>query len=310
MGESAKWKKIGESNLSPTEKKDRAEVKLKVQKKENILVIGSEHSYNSFWLKMMFIAASVTEIRCGLSKVDRTIVAYVPDGYTKLELGVIELWCNNYGLIPKAITSTSALLELLKTDRDEYKIKDLFFFCHGIPGELSVNYKGSVKVALNKANIKSIPSKVFSVDGSICSYACRTGVSSLLESFDSAEDAGSEDSLAQKMADHFKISVYAFMTRSFYGHIIRNKPDSNAISSRLKELRTNLGSNVVHKLSAEHEALPHPGLADAFYNRSAKDEGTNGYSLWRNKGGIGLPYSFITPKGLPHGLIEFKPKES
>ena len=86
MGGDANWKKIGESKLSPAEKKERAEVNLKKAQKENIIIIGSEEHYDSFTLKMMFIAAATHKLNSGMRKADNTVVACVAKGYTNLEL--------------------------------------------------------------------------------------------------------------------------------------------------------------------------------------------------------------------------------
>ena len=49
-----KYKKIGTAMTSPVENTTRKEVFIKVPKTENIIFIGSENYYDSFWLKMMF----------------------------------------------------------------------------------------------------------------------------------------------------------------------------------------------------------------------------------------------------------------
>lgn len=42
--------------------------------------------------------------------------------------------------------------------------------------------------------------------------------------------------------------------------------------------------------------------------RGAVFEGTNGYSLWRKGGGLKIPISANTPKGLPASMTKFTPK--
>ncbi|MCW2486376.1 hypothetical protein J5069_10760 [Candidatus Symbiopectobacterium sp. NZEC127] len=107
------------------------------------------------------------------------------------------------------------------------------------------------------------------------------------------------------------ISAYTFLTRTFYGHILRqrDKVTSHQRSETLKKLRATGGDFSVYKLSDEHEALPHPGLADGLFKFSAKVEGTNGFALWRKKGGRMLPSSGETPTGLTKGLVKLTPKE-
>ena len=56
-------------------------------RRKNIIFIGSEIHYDSFWWKMMFMAPGATAASGGrpLRPADLTTVAYVPEGYTTLE---------------------------------------------------------------------------------------------------------------------------------------------------------------------------------------------------------------------------------
>ncbi|ACX89983.1 hypothetical protein Pecwa_4259 [Pectobacterium parmentieri WPP163] len=306
------WKKIGESDLSPVENDKRKELELKTYKKESIIIIGAENEYNSFWLKMMFIGAATCQLTKSQDEADRTTIAYVAEGYTKLELGVLENWCNKHKFNIFRLDSNNDLITLMNKDREEYKIISLIFFSHGYPGVISLNYGSEKKVNFSHETLNSCTPNIFSLDGKIFSYACRTGISNLLNrSFDNDSDAGPEKSLAQQLADYFGISVYAFLTRTFYGNILRQRTEetSRQLSENLKKSRATGGDFSVYRLSDEHEALPHPGLADGILDFGAKGEGTNGFALWRKQGGLVLPSSGETPTGLTKGLVKFTPQK-
>jgi hypothetical protein len=119
------------------------------------------------------------------------------------------------------------------------------------------------------------------MDAFFC-YACRTGISSSADSF-SSDYAHPEKSLAQQMADKFKVELHAFLCRSNYEAVIRKK-------------------NFVGGKDVASEAIASP-LKSARVTREgkAKEEGTNAYALWRKQGGIDMPVAGETPKGLTPG---------
>ncbi|MCU1790487.1 hypothetical protein CUU54_16745 [Pectobacterium polaris] len=134
------WKKIGESDLSPVKNGKRKELEIKTYQKESIIVMGSELQYNSFWLKMMFIGSATCQLNLSKDKTDRTTIAYVAEGYTKRELGVLEYWCNQHKFNAFRLNSNSDLISLMNKDKEDYKIISLIFFSHGYPGTISLNY--------------------------------------------------------------------------------------------------------------------------------------------------------------------------
>jgi hypothetical protein len=177
---------------------------------------------------------------------------------------------------------------------------------------LNYGYRGShevnQQVRFGKNSLANIKSDAFVKDGRLYSYACRTGTSveDLGMGFDNEEDAKPENSLAQAIANHFDIEVYAFLRRTYYGNIIRNRSDSEAISKALKKARKNRDGEVID-IPPEHEALPHEGLADSWHGLSGPErEGADGYALWGKKGGLGLPSAADSPKGLPKEMQIFK----
>jgi hypothetical protein len=108
------------------------------------------------------------------------------------------------------------------------------------------------------------------------------------------------------MANHFQVEVHAFLRRSNYGEVLREKSDSSAIAATLKKARETDEGKLI-EIPPEHQGLPHPGLDDGHFAGSRK-EGTNAYALWRKAGGIRLPRTGDTPKGLSAGIKVFTPK--
>lgn len=304
-----RYKAIGKSSTNPVENKKRAEAVTKVPKTENIIFIGSEHHYDSFWLKMMFIAAAYLPATKSQNfrPATRKTIAYVDDGYTPLEKMTLDLLRDKLSFNVIKLSSSADIISCMSKDREEYKLQDVLFFSHGTNTSISLNYRGLPIMELNHANFTAVPKKAFAEHGRIFSYACRTGVSEGGGEFESEADAKPELSMAQKMADHFGIEVHAFLRRSHYGKVIRNVADSSSLSTLLKSAREGRESEVI-ELPPNHQALPHPGLA-RYTNPfgGQKKEGTAGFALWRKGGGIVLPSAGDTPKGLPAVMRVFRP---
>ena len=89
--------------------------------------------------------------------------------------------------------------------------------------------------------------------------------------------------------------------------MLREKSQSKAISSTLKKEREIKDGQLID-IPPEHEALPHPGLADGWALGSPKREGTDNYALWHKEGGLTLPTAANSPTGLPTEMRVFKPK--
>ena len=143
-------------------------------------------------------------------------------------------------------------------------------------------------------------------DGKIYSYACRTGISSWKEKFKNEKEADPQNSLAQKMADHFKVHVHAYLSRSDYGNVLREKSNSKRIAEAMKKGRETRNGKVID-IQPDHEGLPHPGLAKGGIFSRTDEEGTDEYALWRKQGAIRMPHAHSTPKGLNKMMREFTP---
>lgn len=315
-------------------------------KTENIIIIGSEQYYDSFWWKMMFITPGFS-IAAGMKHppywqaADKTTVLYVPDGYVKAELLPIEFLKDRLEVNVQMISSISDLISYLNNrnaDGAEYKVRHLLFMAHGLHDKIALNFWERPNIDIKSKQISAIKSDIFVPKGHIYSYACRTGISVDGKEFDNLEEAKPENSLAQKMADHFGVKVHAYYTRTLFRSCIRDPADSNSISKSLKQKRENHIDHPGHptatvrippkweiiQISDEHEGLPHPGQGLThefskiglsgirgdipFIPSGQQKYGTSEYSLWRKAGARHLPVGDNTPAGLPNTMQVFEPK--
>jgi hypothetical protein len=308
------WKQRAQTTTTPIGQTARREAMLPVARTESILFIGSELYYNSFWLKMMFVAAASVGAKRLLRQADRKVLAYVDKGYTRFEKLAIESIASEGGFAIVPLSSTQGLLALMNRERDEFKLRDVVFFCHGVPGKIELNFWGSPPVRWGLNNLTLVSDKAFAPDARVYSYACRSGVGADGESFASETDALPDESLANKIAQWFGIEVHAFMRRTFYGDVLRDKSQSEKIASVLKKLRESEEGQRID-ISDEYEALPHDGLGswepltDSFirgrWPGSSSREGTAAYALWRKAGGRALPTAASSPTGLPSAMRVF-----
>ncbi len=285
--------------------------------KENLILVGSERYYSSFWWKMMFIAPAYAMVKHNikLQAADVTTIAYVKNEYTNHELLPFEYLKNTMNIKLKVIGGPDDVINIMKerptkkVDDREHKnlLQDVAIFCHGFPGQLAFNYsKMGPDYDVEFRHFKTLKPDIFIPNGKIYSYACRTGISSDDGSFKNDAEAKPEESLAQQLADHFKVTVHAYLTRTLFRNIIREPNQSKHIASTLKSSRKTQNGKVI-QIPPEHEGLPHPGL-DYTFSRSQIKEGVNEYALWRKEGATKMPYAANTPKGLSKTMRQFKPR--
>jgi len=281
---------------------------------ENIIFVGSEMDYDSFWTKMMFISAAWFESTNGseFRTADRKTIAYVDEGYTRFEKLTIDYLQQKQGFyvvkLAVSMDIVGALNDRLKPNssgvKEYYLLQDVVFFSHGQPDAIKLNFNTSPDVNLSSSELGWVDTDIFMPGGRFFSYACRTGVASWDESFSSDQDANLDQSVAQQIANRLKVETHAFLTRSDYGKILRERSDSTAIADSLKKSRETADGTLI-EIPPDHQGLPHPGL---YKRRGARKEGTNEYALWRKAGGIRLPDSAPSPTGLTKGLHVFTPK--
>lgn len=309
-------KKTTSASLTTVTDRKRVEIQVKVPKTENIIFIGSEMYYDSFWLKMMFVAAAYRMAE-GMRDADRVVIAYVDEGYTHLEKLAIDQLAKQCmsktreNIVEvKKLVSSSAVTNLLNRAREDYKLLDVFFSSHGVVGTIDLSYRGDDTVQLTNSSVSSVFKHAFAQHGRVFSYACRTGIGSNVSSFKNEVDAKLEESLAQKIADHFGVEVHAFLRRSFYGNVLRDKSESESIVKSLVAGRKAIGDDAVIDIPPAHEGLPHDGLADGWGFGGPKREGTDSFALWRKKGGRTLPTAADTPTGLATDMRVFHPRKT
>ncbi len=284
--------------------------------RENVIFIGSEEEYEMFWLKMMFIAAAYVEAdgRQNFRSADKKTIAYVDHGYTRAEKLTLDFLGSKRSYNIVKVASGSDIVDYLNNRPDEVKkgrrertlLQDVAFFCHGVPGTISLNYDADPDVDFTEDEVNAANQGIFVPDGRIYSYACRTGIGDnhWALDYDDDADAEPEKSLAQKMADRFQVEVHAFLRRTNYRQVLRDPADSEMIASTLKTARESAEGEII-QIPPEHEALPHEDLSDT---RGGRSEGVNDYALWRKGGGRELPMAGDTPEGLSTNMRVFTPR--
>jgi hypothetical protein len=304
-----KWILLGSSVTSPSTNTDRKEVYLEnTFYTENLILIGSENHYNSFWTKMMFIGAAYAFINNSalFRPAQKYTVLYVDNGYTHSEKLALDNLAKQPLFTVIKINSADDVVKYFN-QRGDYMLQDVAFFSHGTNEGIHLNYKTRPHVDFSEDLLSNINPLVFAKKGRIFSYACRTGTSVDIWPFGFKDDseAKPENSLAQKMANHFDVEVHAFLRRTDYSVVLRKKEESSKIASTLKKARESKEGAVI-QIPTEHEALPHNGLGEGFLRDGAEKEGTNDYALWRKQGGLALPVAAETPKGLSTEMRIFK----
>lgn len=284
---------------------------------ENIIVLGSEENYNSFWWRMMFMAPGVGLAQGSLTVprwmiAEKTTVLYVPNGYTRHErLPLDRLRDAGIGIV--RINALSDLVDYINTrtqDGIEHLILRLVLICHGLPGKFALNYWASPTIDLTTRNLINLSAAAFCPHARVYSYACRTGVWRDKESFASLAEAEPQNSLAQRLANHLGLPVHAFYTRTLFRECLRAPADSDGIAAAVKAGRVGRAGQVIN-ISDEHEALPHPGQGASRFDRALgfgqEAEGTSEYTLWRKQAGRHMPVAAASPTGLPTNMHVFEP---
>jgi hypothetical protein len=288
--------------------------------RENVIFVGSEMWDRTFRTKMMFIGAAYFEAHnaAEFRAADKKTIAYVDVGYTRIEKLTLDYLRDKAGFNVIKVNSSSDIVNYIntrpvKTIGDKHGkllLQDVSFFSHGFPSWIRLNLNSSPEINFSADELLGTDKEAFVVDGRIFSYACRTGNSSAEEHFSNDAEARPQDSLAQKMANRFQVEVHAFLTRSEYAEVLRDKDDYDRIAAILKKARETDDGKVI-EIPPDHQGLPDPSLTggwSGFFGGGAKKEGTDKYALWRKAGGIRLPKSGNTPTGLTPGSQVFTPK--
>ncbi|MGV8917525.1 MAG: PAAR domain-containing protein [Pseudomonas sp.] len=191
---------------------------------ELIAVAGSQHD-NGSGNKMMFIGQAVLELatfkRFRPDRI-RTLVVFTPN-YNDDMLNDARTSALAYGATFVCVTNVQEFISYLNKgkNRNFSPIEHLSLFCHGVPQQVAFGYElaEAAQMSLNVLNYTQISPAAFSRSAQIDSYACRTGMGNLPEYH--IEEAvqlypQTNESLAQLLANHTRLTVKAFIRRSDY----------------------------------------------------------------------------------------------
>jgi len=142
-------------------------------KTENIIVIGSEFLYNSFWWKMIFMACGYAVAKGSIippgysSNIDLTTVLIVDYGYSEVELqrikdGITTLPNRELVMLKEQEQLENFLLTREKNN-NFYKIKNIIVFSHGVPHTIDLNYKykPNIPLTINEYLVNKLSHKLF-----------------------------------------------------------------------------------------------------------------------------------------------------
>ncbi|WP_397449984.1 hypothetical protein [Pseudomonas sp. NA-150] len=191
---------------------------------ELIAVAGSQHD-NGSGNKMMFVGQAVFELamfkRYRPDRM-RTLVIFTP-AYTPLMLEKALKSAEGYGAAFVTVANFQELIAYLNTghDRRQLPIEHLSLYSHGVPHRVAFGYElpADEAMSLNVLNHTQLSPSAFLATAQLDSYACRTGMGNRP---DWPVEEGvqfypqTNESLAQLLANHLRITVRAYIRRSDY----------------------------------------------------------------------------------------------
>ncbi len=201
-------------------------------KEEIIVIIATEQYYKNPANKLMFGAQAVRLVRTKLSKHPFLKVVIFKEGYTENQLSAMAKAILHYN--SKAtfmrINTISDIINIINSGSKETssidskrKVKDIYAYSHGYvrtgtnEGVIAFGYTGknAENQELDFKEFSAIKPEIFlnKNNSKFYSLSCRTGIGTASET---AIDPIKNNSLAQKMANHGKITVFAYMRRSQY----------------------------------------------------------------------------------------------
>ncbi len=269
---------------------------------EKIFIVGTEQHSATYGNKMMFPAQAIREIKENIgTKLLLTILMF-SDGYNSDELSVVrrdgKKLFSNLNFIK--IDSTKELIGYVnkgnnKVSRGNIKIKEIKIFSHGLPSIFDFGLDGPDQNSqrFKVSHVSQLKKDVFDSNAEIYSYACRTGnsdsrVIASVPGYSYGDDwltqVKPKESLAQKLANHLEISVYAFLRRSLYISTWDDKGDEKYIE--------------------KYKQIDDETINGQIYRPHQWDE-----ALWNPNGAYSKPTAAATPKGLPAKLYIFKKGE-
>jgi hypothetical protein len=195
--------------------------------REKIVIVGSENrKWNlTFALPGMKLARQLKR-SAGDEKITLLLCKA---GYTDNQMRRIQKYVNKNNVAIQVVTSSNDIVNYInnksvsseQSGRKEDPITEIAIFAHGKPGELMLAYhqpKVEANYSFTKAEVLKLDKSAFKSDATITSYACRTGAGKEVD--DVTRDTDPEKSLAQDMANHLGITIWAYQCRSDYEDIL------------------------------------------------------------------------------------------
>lgn len=251
-------------------------------------------------------------------KKQRILVVF-QQGYTENDIQRINEYTKKLKARIVYVKNVQELIQFLnqRIEKQRY-IRKLVFFSHGVVGKICFHYDGDREEQgeLTSELITQVKSSSFHYDAEVISYACRTGIGRDGSSFSNSMEAHPEESLAQKMATTWKVTVFAFEKRSSYaGTYGTDKEYAQASEAKLKgdkykQQQSDYASGrsktppseflrLGYELKKEH--------ADALETRDLNKKTGGGPIM--PLGAWHLPTSGETPTGLKNGLQSYRFKK-
>ena len=213
---------------------EKTSEKISIFVEEVLIVVGTEIHTKNTSNKLMFLGAALFIVRTKYPEHKHVKILVYTDGYSDIQLETFKknVSAQNPNAEMIKINSTSELINYFNTGDSEgivdadkkRKIKDIYIFAHGTFNDnnygiidFGMDGKNRETQFLGITEFEKISPDVFLPRKThLYSYACRTGAGTNSVS----NDPQKEKSLAQKMVNHGKIIVHAFIRRSDYENYI------------------------------------------------------------------------------------------
>lgn len=168
----------------------------------------------------------------GMPKKQRILVVF-QFKYTAKDIENI----NKYAGMAKArvvyVKSEQEFIDFLnKRLSSNREIKKMEIYSHGVVGFISFHYSSDVfqhnrvpEGTFGISSVNKVNPKIFAKDAVVSSYACRTGIGAEGESFKDSQSAQPQNSLAQYMANKWRIPIKAYERRSLYAKTYGTKEE-------------------------------------------------------------------------------------
>lgn len=251
-------------------------------------------------------------------KKQRILVVF-QQGYTENDIQRINEYTKKLKARIVYVKNVQELIHFLnqRIEKQRY-IRKLVFFSHGIVGKICFHYDGDREEQgeLTSELITQVKSSSFHYDAEVISYACRTGIGRDGSSFSNSIEAHPEESLAQKMATAWKVTVFAFEKRSSYAGTYgtdkeyAQASEANAILKKYQKQQSDYASGLSKTPPSEFLRLSYElkqERAESIKTRSSNEKKGGGPIM--PLGAWHLPTSGETPTGLKNGLQSYRFKK-